>query len=163
MIIFFSIIITIIVIVVFNNSKNSSSSCCSSSCCSSDSNDVIVSSIKLSIIIPTLWSIQHFIFHHNLSNLFLFMSPGPSIQNMPNLNKLNDMTGGKIPEIPPGMKIEDLKDAFYNMPSEMKERLNEMAQCKFPVSILESIYKITNWLSFGTSRSSFRRMAKKAE
>lgn len=60
----------------------------------------------------------------------MFQFPGPSIPNMPDLNKLNNMNGGKIPEIPPGMKLEDLKDAFYNMPPSMKDRLNEMAQCK---------------------------------
>jgi hypothetical protein len=54
---------------------------------------------------------------------------------MPDLNKLNNLAGGKIPEIPAGMKLEDLKDAFYNMPPSMKDRLNEMAQCKFEIVI----------------------------
>ena len=51
----------------------------------------------------------------------------PNLADMPDLTKLN---GGKMPEIPAGMKLEDLKDAFYNLPPNMKERLNDMAQCK---------------------------------
>jgi len=58
---------------------------------------------------------------------------------MPDLNKLNAFGGGKIPEIPAGMKIDDLKDAFYNMPPEMKERLNEMAQCKCATIYIQSL------------------------
>ena len=58
---------------------------------------------------------------------------------MPNLGKLNNLNGGKMPEIPPGMKIEDLKDAFYNLPPNMKDRLNEMAQCTY---IYTSIFQL---------------------
>ena len=61
----------------------------------------------------------------------LFSGDMPNIQNMPNLNVINNFKDGKIPEIPPGMKISDLKEAFYNLPPSMKEKLNEMAQCKF--------------------------------
>merc|ERR1712226_1248736 len=33
-----------------------------------------------------------------------------------------------MPQIPAGMKLDDLKDAFYNMPPQMKSKLNEMAE-----------------------------------
>ena len=43
------------------------------------------------------------------------------------LNNLKD----QMPQIPPGMKLDDLKDAFHNMPSSMKDRLSDMAKCMY--------------------------------
>ena len=65
-----------------------------------------------------------------LSKHYIFSVTGANVPNMPNLNMLNNMKD-KLPQMPPGMKLDDLKDAFHNMPPTMKDRLADMAKCKY--------------------------------